>query len=669
MPFPGSTLFPGSSTFPGGRIAAWPQVSVAIEFTAGTWTDVTKYCRKVTAQRGRQYEMAQADAGKLQLELINTDGRFDPANASSPYYPNVLLRKRVRLRLALNGVTKDLWLGYVTSWPQTFGEAGNFQSTPLEAFDLLGALKQKTFGPHMAAEVINQLNPLYWWPLEAQDNSNRTPEIVNGAMYGQILNAGGSGGVKCGGGATLAGGLENVAQAQFTSGTMGSASAVPMGIVNLMRVVNGQALQLPSQPFTIGFVVQSQGKPVAASTIIEMIDSTATRQYFRVYVDNQGRIGFVGVSQDSAIYNTVWPQVVADGNPHYVALELSGTPPKFSFSVDGGTVGTIDSGNPTYGWRWNNLVDLNIGGTWARQGSHAAYSWAGYIGNVAIFPGALVTNGTMSGPNALPQVTINGNVGTTTDEAIQNLMTVMQRGSQFTALGTGATSLQRTVIGAQDAATVLQNIMPWEQGNLYTNGSGNLQFSPRTFRYNPTSAYTIGGGASSTYHFTKVATDYDDTKMLNQAIVNRTDGATYIVDNKTAQNTYGLYSQTFSNEEVQDDQQALAQGQYIVRRFSQPGTRISAVLIDVAADPTNMVPFIMNTDIDSCVTVQHTPLAGVPQSQTCWIESVKYTIAAGTSPKFEVEHNLTPVDSSQYLTIGTSLSTSAIDNASYVLSF
>src|SRR6476659_7270269 len=95
----------------------WPTMAVEIEFTAGTWTDVTTRVWDIDAVRGKQYELGQLSSGTLKLMMDNRDGALDPQNASSTYYPNVVLNKRVRVRATYSAVTKTLFTGFIERWP------------------------------------------------------------------------------------------------------------------------------------------------------------------------------------------------------------------------------------------------------------------------------------------------------------------------------------------------------------------------------------------------------------------------------------------------------------------------------------------------------------------------------------------------------------------------
>src|ERR1043166_4103211 len=84
----------------------------------GSWTDITAYMIEFTTKRGRPHELDRTQAGTMDVTLINRDRRFDPSYASSPYNPNVLPMKQIRLRATYLATTYDLFRGYVLDWGQ-----------------------------------------------------------------------------------------------------------------------------------------------------------------------------------------------------------------------------------------------------------------------------------------------------------------------------------------------------------------------------------------------------------------------------------------------------------------------------------------------------------------------------------------------------------------------
>ena len=76
--------------------------TVEIEFTSGTWTDVTSYLayeQGMAGTFGRASEFDDVSQGTWSCTLRNDDGRFTPNNPVSPYFPGVV--ENVRLRVTV----------------------------------------------------------------------------------------------------------------------------------------------------------------------------------------------------------------------------------------------------------------------------------------------------------------------------------------------------------------------------------------------------------------------------------------------------------------------------------------------------------------------------------------------------------------------------------------
>src|SRR4051794_22697675 len=75
-----------------------------------TYTDITQFVNMsgqgVSITRGASDELGETQAGTMTLTLDNSDGRFTPTNASSPYYPNV--KKNVPIACIAVSAVKNL---------------------------------------------------------------------------------------------------------------------------------------------------------------------------------------------------------------------------------------------------------------------------------------------------------------------------------------------------------------------------------------------------------------------------------------------------------------------------------------------------------------------------------------------------------------------------------
>lgn len=78
--------------------------------------DVTSTVTKVSVQRGRQRVLDRFEVGQAIIELIDTDGRWNPTNPASPFYPNVLPMRQVKLVAQYKGNTYPVFAGYIDSF-------------------------------------------------------------------------------------------------------------------------------------------------------------------------------------------------------------------------------------------------------------------------------------------------------------------------------------------------------------------------------------------------------------------------------------------------------------------------------------------------------------------------------------------------------------------------
>lgn len=118
-----------------------PALRVEVAFASAplaaspSWTDVSQYVDSATMRRGRSHELGRVDRGAAKIVVDDADRRFDPLNTASPYAPNVLPLRKVRITLD-DGVTAwRRFVGFVERYPYEWDAPGYEYERALECSD------------------------------------------------------------------------------------------------------------------------------------------------------------------------------------------------------------------------------------------------------------------------------------------------------------------------------------------------------------------------------------------------------------------------------------------------------------------------------------------------------------------------------------------------------
>ena len=135
--------------------------------TSYTYTDVSAYVMKINITRGRQQALSEIGTGKATVVFDNDDRRFDPTDTTSPYSPNVLPNKPLRIQAIYDSTTYTLYEGFIQGYPQQFINSGNKAITTVTCLDALSLfhLAQHTDNESEEASsvrVTNILNDISW---------------------------------------------------------------------------------------------------------------------------------------------------------------------------------------------------------------------------------------------------------------------------------------------------------------------------------------------------------------------------------------------------------------------------------------------------------------------------------------------------------------------------
>jgi hypothetical protein len=150
----------------------YPTPIVEIAFTDGpyvvspTWTDVTAYVRGMEISRGTSDDWNLIADGSANVVLSNRDRRFDPFNASGPYFGNLLPRRQIRIRATSGGTTYDVFRGFIAGWPPEWTDAGYDSTVTLSCFDALQLLGSSSLLADWSRDYILSLNPRHYYPLD-----------------------------------------------------------------------------------------------------------------------------------------------------------------------------------------------------------------------------------------------------------------------------------------------------------------------------------------------------------------------------------------------------------------------------------------------------------------------------------------------------------------------
>jgi hypothetical protein len=123
------------------------------------WTDITnrviapKGQAFITTVAGRQYELATAEAGTMEIWIDNHDGAFTPGNDASPYAP-VVLETPVRVSAWWAGTWFALGYGYVERWPQEWPDLPQWGISKMIATDAISVLAAVTMSSALDGDIL-----------------------------------------------------------------------------------------------------------------------------------------------------------------------------------------------------------------------------------------------------------------------------------------------------------------------------------------------------------------------------------------------------------------------------------------------------------------------------------------------------------------------------------
>lgn len=109
---------------------------------ANVSVDISNITQQISIRRGRTRALDQYEPGTATIVVRDLTGAWNPQNTSSPYYPNIQIRRPIKITAALDGVGYSLFTGLTQSYRYDYDKSNNVAWVTLECSDLLSQFAQ-----------------------------------------------------------------------------------------------------------------------------------------------------------------------------------------------------------------------------------------------------------------------------------------------------------------------------------------------------------------------------------------------------------------------------------------------------------------------------------------------------------------------------------------------
>jgi hypothetical protein len=594
---------------------------VEIEFTPGTWTDVTSDVEKdvFTIKRGRTSEFSSPQTGTFDgLRLNNTTGTYSPLSqvladgiTANPYYPNILPRKRIRYS---NTPAGTRFVGFIKSWPPYVDDNGT-SWVPISATDRLDQLSRVTLTTPIAQEQGTSA-PVASWPLT--DAAGAISALEAHRLPVQMLTGAGT--------ALLFG---------DTGPGVGDGTGVKFAPSSSSA---GQYLQAQI-PLTLAAYTIECYVNAGTSLPAWAVGSTETIMGLDDYVG-----GFAGIlflfngapSYEDQTGSTInGSGSIADGAWHHIAVTRTAVSSPVTLYVDGVSQGsTITSTAST------KVTQVSLGECVFTVGlTFTAARFQGNVGYPAIYTRALSSTEIASHAAAG-----NGYAGDRTDQRIARWLTAAGLSATDWNLDVGKCIVGTYPQSGESIVAACQDMATSEGGGsvFYVDTAGSARFTNRWYRIPGAPVMILD--AEGDLDGSAYAPSFDELNLVNDVDVTRS-GESGTLSTQTAQNlvSQGIYniSSATLNTYTLSDVDALALAQYEVAAQGTPGFRLPQVTVDLlTAQTAGLYAALASVNLGSRIRVVNLPKGQGPSTQIDlivegWTEVVapdQYSIAFDTSP-------------------------------------
>ncbi|MFI9552652.1 hypothetical protein [Nonomuraea endophytica] len=203
------------------------------------------------------------------------------------------------------------------------------------------------------------------------------------------------------------------------------------------------------------------------------------------------------------------------------------------------------------------------------------------------------------------------------------------------SIATGDVTLQATTLdgNAQDELLLTNET---EVGELYVAADGKVFFRNRNAINNDsrstTSQATFGDGGGAELPYTDLVLANDDTQLVNRVIITRVGGTQQIAEDLASQEEFLVGTWTKDNLLFNNDAAALNMAQWVLSLSAQPEQRFESIEIKPSRSEATLFPHAFNRLIGDRITIRRRPPGGGAMiEQDYFIRSIDHDAVPGVA--------------------------------------
>lgn len=528
----------------------------------------------------------------------------------------------------------SLFNGFVERYPQTY-QAPNRGQVNMVATDAISSMSQNTLGNIYEALVLQDASPaLYYYPLSEQSGSLTAN---NNSIYSQQplvpWTKGTTTAVTFGdtNAATIVG--------ASTTGVMMNRNSGTGTNINGTWLVNDSAANIQygtNDTYTFSMWVKFNDITTALSGPVTFFVASGNTEIPLNGVSYSGSYLGISLNTNAASITATYFDYLPTTAPTSATKTIPNFLPSVWYFISAsvtwnGTNASVSINIPVID---STTVTASVATTFAPQFNTFGFIGAGSntttsLGAIGTSFAHLTVNKGAITASTYDSVGRYGLYGNSTGTRFKNMVNAYS-GMTYLPYATdyGKSFMQNAITEGTELADYVQTIADTENGTWYVDGEGFVTFKDRWSRLQKlVPSVVFGDGTGETpYEGGDLLINFDPTYVLNDVMVNRTNGATIAIQDQTSVASYypRSYSRTIQN--LSDSETADA-ANFLVSRYKDPHARPETLTLTPARNPS-VFPVALSLEIGDLVRVNKRPIGAPAISIDCFIEKVEHSFDA-----------------------------------------